>query len=151
MRILSATVLILLSAVASAVADQSIAEVQQSLKDQGYYYGQITGQKDADTSAAIRRYQIRNGLEITGELNEETLKSIRLNPGSTAQAAPAPGTTAAPPIQPAPNTSDLRADSGPPDRGLNAPPVQPARPPGMDQWDDQPNAARPIQPGTGVF
>jgi len=150
MKSLPVAALILLSALTSALADQSIVEVQQSLKDQGYYYGQITGQKDADTSAAIRRYQIRNGLEITGELNEETLKSIRSNAGSTAQVAPAPAASVAPSIQQAPDTSDLRADSAPSDRGLNAPPVQPPRP-GMDQWGDQPNVARPMPPGTGVF
>src|SRR3982751_5033390 len=99
MRRLSAATLILVSTLTSGLADQSISDVQQSLKDQGYYYGQITGQKDSDTTAAIRRYQIRNGLEITGELNEETLKSIRSNGGSNAQAAPAPSGTGAPPVQ----------------------------------------------------
>ena len=151
MRILSATVLIFLSAIVSAVADQSVAEVQQALKDQGFYYGEITGHKDTDTTAAVRRYQIRNGLEINGELNEETLKSIRSNAGNTAQAVPVPGRTAAPSVESQPDTSDLRADSVPPDRGYNAAPVQPARPPGMDQWDARPNRGRPMTPGSGTF
>ena len=64
---------ILLASVGLLPADQSVEKVQQALKDQGFYYGEITGQKDADTTAAIRRYQIRNGLQITGDLNEETL------------------------------------------------------------------------------
>src|SRR5213082_2682306 len=58
------------------LADPAIENVQQALKDQGFYYGEITGQKDADTTAAIRRYQIRNGLQITGDLNDETIKSL---------------------------------------------------------------------------
>jgi len=56
-------------------ADQTIQSVQQVLKDQGLYYGQVNGEKNAETAAAIRRYQIRKGLQITGELDPETLKS----------------------------------------------------------------------------
>ena len=51
-------------------ADQTIRSLQQTLKDQGFYYGAVTGDKSAETTAAIRRYQIRNGLQLTGELNE---------------------------------------------------------------------------------
>lgn len=101
-----------------ANADALISSVQQKLKDQGFYYGEVTGQKDADTTAAIRRYQIRNGLQVTGELNAETQKSLGVK-GATAP-APAPTATPArvtPPVAtpapriPAPNdTSDLRDD-----------------------------------------
>ena len=35
-------------------ADQAIANVQQALKEQGFYYGEITGEKNSDTTAAIR-------------------------------------------------------------------------------------------------
>ena len=59
-----------------ARADQTTAKVQQALKEQGFYYGDVTGQKTADTTAAIRRYQIRNGLQITGEIDAETLRSL---------------------------------------------------------------------------
>src|SRR3954470_16775080 len=117
------TALIFLAAWSVAWADSTTESAQQKLKDGGFYYGDINGKQDADTTAAIRRYQIRNGLEITGELNEETLKSIRSNGGSTAQAAPAPGATIAPPVQPAPETPDSAAGSVPPEPRLNAPPV----------------------------
>src|SRR5260370_22154516 len=60
-------------------ADQTTQSVQQALKDQGFYYGNVTGDKNVETTAAIRRYQIRNGLQVTGELSPETLNS--LNPG----------------------------------------------------------------------
>lgn len=59
-----------------AQADEGVASVQRTLKEQGFYYGEITGKKDADTSAALRRYQIRNGLKITGDLDAETQKSL---------------------------------------------------------------------------
>src|ERR1700737_9633 len=70
-------VVVLVTALAGAArADQVVQNVQQALKDQGFYYGEVTGEKDADTAAAIRRYQIRNGLQISGDLNDETLKSL---------------------------------------------------------------------------
>ncbi|HXL24775.1 MAG TPA: peptidoglycan-binding domain-containing protein [Chthoniobacterales bacterium] len=99
-------IFILLTSVGPLWADQPIENVQQALKDQGFYYGEITGTKDADTTAAIRRYQIRNGLQITGDLNEETLKSLGVDSSSAraiAKASPSPVPTA-------PDTSDLRTE-----------------------------------------
>src|SRR5438309_11392199 len=89
--------LILLAAVALVRADPAIESVQQTLKDQGFYYGEMTGQKDAETTADIRRYQIRNGLQITGKLNDETLRPLRSNPST---AAPATAATPAQTTQP---------------------------------------------------
>src|SRR6476660_977075 len=63
-----------LCAVSLVRADQGIRSLPQTLKDQGFYYGAVTGDKNAETTAAIRRYQIRNGLQVTGEINEETLR-----------------------------------------------------------------------------
>jgi peptidoglycan hydrolase-like protein with peptidoglycan-binding domain len=37
-------------------ADQTIRSLQQTLKDQGFYYGAVTGDKSAETTAAIRRF-----------------------------------------------------------------------------------------------
>jgi len=63
-------------------ADETVRSVQQSLKDQGLYYGNITGDKSAETGAAIRRYQIRSGLKVTGEMDPETLRSLNVNSNS---------------------------------------------------------------------
>jgi peptidoglycan hydrolase-like protein with peptidoglycan-binding domain len=100
-------VVVLLAALAGAArADQVVQNVQQALKDQGFYYGEVTGEKDADTAAAIRRYQIRNGLQISGDLNDETLKSLGVD-SSGARAIVKASPTPAPA---APQTSDLRAE-----------------------------------------
>jgi peptidoglycan hydrolase-like protein with peptidoglycan-binding domain len=88
-------VALLFAALVSAHADPQVAKAQQALKDQGFYYGAVTGTKDTDTTAAIRRYQIRNGLTITGELNAETRKSLGLAAGAPAPSA-APPTRATP-------------------------------------------------------
>jgi peptidoglycan hydrolase-like protein with peptidoglycan-binding domain len=81
-------------AISLASADQTIRSLQQTLKDQGFYYGTVTGEKSNETSAAIRRYQIRNGLRVTGELNEETSRSLNSGSNSVAAASrpkPKPG------------------------------------------------------------
>src|SRR5262249_59181890 len=90
-----AVLLLLLSNIQLLRADQTIADVQQALKEQGFYYGDVTGTKTSDTTAAIRRYQIRNGLQITGEIDAETLRSLGIGSGhapSTAdrKSGPAP-------------------------------------------------------------
>lgn len=120
---------IAIAAVSCAVAlpvraDQTIASLQQTLKDQGFYYGEISGTKDADTTAAIRRYQIRNGLKITGDLNAETQKSLGLR-GSAPATAPSPlqRPRSAPPTD---DTSDLRDNVPTAPRAPDAPVVPPA-------------------------
>ncbi len=87
--------------VASARGDQTTSTVQQALKDQGFYYGDVTGQKNSDTTAAIRRYQIRNGLQVTGEIDAETLRSLGVGQGNRAPAAstPAPADRSSEPAQ----------------------------------------------------
>ena len=68
--------------VGSGRADETIQSVQQALTDQGFYYGNVTGEKSAETTAAVRRYQIRNGLQVTGELNSETFRSLNVTSSS---------------------------------------------------------------------
>lgn len=70
-------------------ADQTTQSVQQALKDQGFYYGNVTGDRSAETTAAVRRYQIRNGLQVTGEIDSETLRLLNVN-SSSAPSSPAP-------------------------------------------------------------
>jgi peptidoglycan hydrolase-like protein with peptidoglycan-binding domain len=132
--------------IATSRADQAIANAQQVLKDQGFYYGEVTGEKNTDTSAAIRRFQIRNGLEITGELNPETDAALR-KPAAT----PVPAATTAPPTAPAPVTPpaepDLRDDNptmqGP---GPAGPQPMPPGAPGPNIYN-----GRPVPTGGGVF
>src|SRR6267378_3533816 len=76
-----------LCAAGFVLADQTIRSLQQILKDKGLYYGSVTGEKSAETAAAIRRYQIRNGLKVTGEINDETLRSLGSTSNSFAGAS----------------------------------------------------------------
>lgn len=59
-----------------ARADEALRHIQQSLRDQGFYYGPIDGSPGDETTQALRRYQIRNGLTVSGQLNDETRRSI---------------------------------------------------------------------------
>ena len=74
--------------VSSLWADDLTRAVQQRLKDQGFYYGEVDGRGGDETSAAIRRYQIRYGLKVTGQLNDETLHALGMSRDSLARPAP---------------------------------------------------------------
>lgn len=74
--ILLALVAVLTFAIETAYADTNVRAAQQRLKDAGFYFGEANGTFDSNTSAAVSRYQIRNGLAITGQLDAETAKSL---------------------------------------------------------------------------
>src|SRR5260370_36966988 len=103
-------------------ADQLVERVQQVLKDQGFYYGEINGETNANLTAAIRRYQIRNGLQVSGELNSETLQSLGINPSASAQSATKPAS---------PKPAHAVNPSGPSAKETAQPsPAAPLQPPG---------------------
>ena len=85
----------------SAFATDQIRDVQGALKSQGFYYGEVTGTESAETGAAIRRFQIRSGITVTGKLNADTLAALGLGEKKTAGVAPqpAPAPAAAAPVQ----------------------------------------------------
>jgi peptidoglycan hydrolase-like protein with peptidoglycan-binding domain len=126
--------LVFLGSVALVRGDQMIESVQQALKDQGFYYGEITGDTNANLTAAIRRYQIRNGLEVSGELNSETLRSLGIN--SSASGRPAVRTNPSP----SPGSSDVRQESA----GVAPVPGQPFSNPPQDR---QLNPSNPVTRG----
>src|SRR5262245_17019860 len=109
-------------------ADQLVESVQQALKDEGFYYGEINGDINANLTAAIRRYQIRNGLQVTGELNDETLRSLGIKSSGSSRAT----TNAA---SPTPATGAVPSESAPDETktASPAPPVQPFNNPPQGQ------------------
>jgi peptidoglycan hydrolase-like protein with peptidoglycan-binding domain len=87
------TKIVALLVIASATlsrADQLVEKVQEALKEQGFYYGEVTGEMNANLTAAIRRYQIRNGLQVNGEINNETLRSLGINSSASGRSAAKP-------------------------------------------------------------
>jgi peptidoglycan hydrolase-like protein with peptidoglycan-binding domain len=136
-RKLLVTALLFLALCCPALADQAIESVQQKLKDQGFYYGEITGKKDTDTTAAIRRYQIRNGLQITGDVNAETQRALGLTSKPAAPPPPRPANT------PVPQTQDVRPEPPAPPNTQTVPRPPPERredpeePEDRDDLDDE--------------
>jgi len=119
MKITTAAV-IFMGSIMLARADQLVESVQQALKDEGFYYGEVSGDINANLTAAIRRYQIRNGLQVSGELNDETLRSLGIKSSGSSRptikgASPTPAIGAVPSEPPPDQTETAPA----------APPVQP--------------------------
>ena len=145
-----------------AQADEQTQAVQQTLKDQGFYYGAVDGQGGPETEAAIRRYQIRQGLDVTGKLDAQTLESLNLagdsKSGKTLEAVPPPSDQSAQSAdgQP-PAPADQDAATPPPkavvqsDRDFlrqqpRATPTPAAEDDAEAQQPQPPEAAQPPQP-----
>ena len=75
MKALSLLTLLMLCFFDSVNADAQIAAVQRALKSHVLYLGDVTGEIDDATAAAITRFQARRGLEVTVELNDETMRA----------------------------------------------------------------------------
>ena len=82
-RVLAFAVAVTFSVVASVSADDNVREVQEKLRDGGFYFGEIDGAYSSQLSAALTRYQIRNGLPITGQLDVDTSKALGAKPAVT--------------------------------------------------------------------
>ena len=143
------TALIFLGWITLLRADQMIESVQQALKDQGFYYGEITGEPSANLTAAIRRYQIRNGLAVNGELNGETLQSLGIDSSGVAhrETKPSPSPTISP-VNPGDQSASTTANATPiPVQPFaNAPPDQQVYPSSPAYPGASPGAA--LLPGT---
>ena len=72
----------------TADAEDHLRDVQTELKNQGFFYGETDGKEGAESTAAIRLYQIRNGLQITGKLNGETLAALGMSTKTENNPAP---------------------------------------------------------------
>jgi peptidoglycan hydrolase-like protein with peptidoglycan-binding domain len=52
--------------------------VQERLKAEGVYAGPVDGEMSAQTEAALRAYQEKQGLPVSGAADETTLKQLQL-------------------------------------------------------------------------
>ena len=113
--ILPAVALALLGTLVAAgplrAADDTTRRAQQALRDGGFYYGPIDGTPGDETTQATRRYQIRNGLAVSGQFNAETLRSLGIN-APPPPSAPAGGASSS--SSSANNSRGQRAESTPP-------------------------------------
>lgn len=146
-RLLFATALLAIS----AFADDRVRDVQAELKTQGFYYGAVDGKSGGETSAAIRRFQIRNGLKVTGDLSDETLAALGIGGAAPANPAGKPAVEKEEPKAPAPARPGSSPQLNPPPPGA----TKPAPPKGRDILrDNEPRTGespeseppRPVRP-----
>jgi peptidoglycan hydrolase-like protein with peptidoglycan-binding domain len=145
MKITTAAV-IFMGSMTLVQADHLTESVQQALKNEGFYYGEVSGEMNANLTAAIRRYQIRNGLQVTGELNDETLQSLGIKSGGSVRQTTkpaAPGSAAS--VAPGEPSSDETAPATP------APRVEPFSNAPQDQQVAPSAPTGPVTSAAGIF
>jgi peptidoglycan hydrolase-like protein with peptidoglycan-binding domain len=59
-----------------AAGDASVEHAQQALKDAGHDPGSIDGVMGARTTAALKAYQQKQGLPVTGQLDDATAAKL---------------------------------------------------------------------------
>ena len=84
---------------------ERVKAVQQALKDQGHDPGAIDGVMGPKTEAALRDYQQKQGLKVTGRLDADTSAKLGVQKSSSAPSSTSP---AASPSTNAPPSSDTK-------------------------------------------
>jgi peptidoglycan hydrolase-like protein with peptidoglycan-binding domain len=52
--------------------------IQERLKAEGVYAGPVDGELNAQTEAALRQYQQKQGIPVSGAADEATLKELQI-------------------------------------------------------------------------
>ena len=80
LAVLSCTMLVVILAMVAVPAQDAdtITKVQKALKGKGFDPGSIDGLMGPRTSKALRDFQIQNDIQVTGEINKETLDRLGL-------------------------------------------------------------------------
>ena len=60
----------------TATGDQPLTETQTRLKDLGYYTARVDGQTGPSTINALKTYQYKEGLPVTGQMDEKTRRAL---------------------------------------------------------------------------
>ncbi len=68
-------------------ADENVRQVQEKLRDGGFYSGEIDGAYSTQFAAALTSYQTRNRLPVTGQLDEDTSNALGAKPAVTKNTA----------------------------------------------------------------
>src|ERR1700738_727453 len=60
-------------------SQETIIAVQKELTQLGYYHGQVDGLTGPETESAIRWFQSVDKLPVTGQIDDPTLKALRIS------------------------------------------------------------------------
>lgn len=67
------------------MSSKQVMNLQQKLKQQGFYNGQIDGNWGPETQTAVKDFQKKEDLPVTGQLDPQTMQKlgIQMNEGSS--------------------------------------------------------------------
>jgi N-acetylmuramoyl-L-alanine amidase len=65
---------------------RDVEALQQTLRDNGMFHGEVTGYYGTQTEAAVRRFQQQRGIPVTGVADAATMRALDIN----VSRAPAP-------------------------------------------------------------
>lgn len=60
------------------LSKDNVKPVQERLKAEGVCAGPVDGELNAQTEAALRQYQEKQGIPVSGAVDEETVKQLQL-------------------------------------------------------------------------
>ena len=60
------------------ITKENLKLVQERLKAEGVYAGPTDGEMNAQTEAALRAYQAKQGIPVSGAADDATLKQLQL-------------------------------------------------------------------------
>jgi peptidoglycan hydrolase-like protein with peptidoglycan-binding domain len=82
MRIRITLVAFLIATAIQLFADEAVRRAQEELRKRNLYFGDINGQTNPELVEALKRYQSRKGFPATGDLNDETARSLKIQVAS---------------------------------------------------------------------
>ena len=71
-------------------ADEPTRRAQEELRKRNLYFGDVNGQMNPEMMEALKRYQTRKGFNSTGQLDDETASSLKIQVASSNKSTPEP-------------------------------------------------------------
>lgn len=98
-----------------SVSQADVRQIQQKLHEDGLYHGKIDGLVGRETHQALRSYQEKNGLPVTGSPDQQTMASLlgsNVGVGSSMPPASSGGATMTPPSSAGTSGSGANGSTG---------------------------------------
>lgn len=70
--------------------EATVREIQQKLRDRGYDVGEVDGIMGDNTRQALTRFQQDQGIQATGQLDQQTMAALEVQAGMATQQGAAP-------------------------------------------------------------
>jgi peptidoglycan hydrolase-like protein with peptidoglycan-binding domain len=81
------------SATPTAASNEDMTEVQSKLASAGLYHGKVDGVNGAETKQALLQFQKKNGLEPTGQLDQQTQEKLGMSGSSSSSGSSSPSSS----------------------------------------------------------